>query len=182
MKAAQIIISIALFVMVCILLRFILKRFWLFCSLKKFAKKHNYTCSMPLSCLLPLNSGNRYAQIRTPKAVYNIKLFGLMRKHCEIHFWSAQEYSTEWYFLRTEFVGTTPIGQTNDRRHRNLGRADWLAADGVPVLLISPTHAPVRLTKTDVNHLVDLRAGDKIGDAIFADLDYLFRYIEKQDI
>ena len=72
-----------------------------------------------------------------------------------------------------------PLGVSTKRR-RNLGKTDWLTADGVPVLLISPAHAPVCMTQTDVNHLVQLRVGDKIGNALFADLDYLFRHIEKQ--
>lgn len=181
MKVVQFIIAIALVLMIYILLRFICKRLCLWCALKKFAKGHNYILKMPFSCLLPINSNNRFIQIKTNSTVYNIKPFGLLRKHCEIHFWNTQEYSIEWYFSRAGYVGTTPIGQTNNCPHRSLGKADWVAADGVPVLLISPANAPVRLTQTKVNHLVELRAGDKIGDAVFADSDYLFRYIKKQE-
>ena len=180
MKAVQILIAIVLAAIAYLLLRFIIKRLWLFSSLKKFAKKHNFTCTIPLAVLLPINSSNRYVQITTTKSVYNIKLFGLLRKHCEIHFWNTQEYSVAWYFMRTEFTGTTPICLSATHR-RSLGKPDWLTADGVPILLISPAQAPVRLTKTDVNHFTRLRAGEKICDAIFADLDYLFRYIEKQE-
>lgn len=181
MLAIQILFAIALAIVVLLLLRFIMKRLWLFHQLKRFAKEHNYACAIPRSCMLPYNRNHSYVQIRTPNTVYNIKLFGLLRKNCEIHFWSATEYSTYWYSLRTEFAGATPICQTNHHRHRSLGKADWLTANGVPVLLISPVHTPVRLTKTDVNHFVNLRVGEKIGDAIFADLDYLFRHIENRE-
>lgn len=182
MKAVPIIFAIALAIIVILLLRFIMKRLWLFYQLKRFAKEHNYTCTMPLVCLLPFNSSSRYVQIKTTKTVYNTKLFGLLQKHCEIHFWSEQEYSTDWYLMRSGFIAATPIGLTNARRRRSLGKTEWLTADdGVPILLISPAQAPVRITQTNVNHLVHLRAGEKIGDAIFADLDYLLRYIEKQE-
>ncbi|MBQ8358527.1 MAG: hypothetical protein IJX37_01245 [Oscillospiraceae bacterium] len=183
MKAIQILIAIALAVMAYIFLRFVIKRIWLLTVLRKFAKKHNYICKIPLSCLLPANRSTSPVKMETGNAVYNIKLFGLLRKHCEIHFWSLKEYSVEWYFSRYGFVGTTPIGQLGARR-RSLGNGKWSVGNGkavVPVLLLSPAHAPVRLTRTDVNHLVDLRAGDKMGDTVFADLDYLLRFIEKNE-
>ena len=181
MKIISILTIIAMITFIFLLLRFIIKRLWLFHQLRRFAKEHNYTCTIPRSCLLPNNRNRHYVQIRTPNTVYNIKLFGLLRKNCEIHFWSATEYSTYWYSLRTEFAGATPICQANQHPLRSLGKADWLTANGVPILLISPTHTPVRLTKTDVNHFVNLRIGEKIGDAIFADLDYLFRHIENRE-
>lgn len=182
MKTPQILITIIFAVIMWIFLRFIVKRFWLYLTIKRFAKEHNYIWKMPISCLFPINSGNEFAQLKTDKNIYNIKLFGLLRKHCEIHFWNTQEYSTDWYLMRSGFVAATPIGQTNARRRRSFGKADWQTADGgVPILLISPANAPVRLTQTNVNHLATLRAGDKIGDAIFADLDFLLRYIEKQE-
>ena len=181
MKTIGVLIAIAIVIVLYLLLRFIVKRLWLFHQFRRFAKKHNYTCTIPRSCLLPNNRNHRYVQIRTPNTVYNIKLFGLLRKHCEIHFWNTQEYSSTWYFTRMEYIGSTsPLGVSATRR-RSLGNTDWLTADGVPVLLISPAQAPVRISKTDVNHLVQLRAGEKIGDAIFADLDYLLRHIEHRE-
>ena len=91
----------------------------------------------------------------------------------------------EWYFSRHGLDYKNPIGLTNANRHRSLGNSDWMAAAGekevVPILLLSPTNAPVRLTQTQVNHLEKLRASDKIGDVIFADKDYLFRFIENRE-
>ena len=180
MKAVLILFTIALAIVVILLLRFIMKRLWLFYQLKRFAKENNYTCTIPRSCLLPNNRNNHYVLICTENAVYNIKLFGLLLKHCEIHFWNAQEYSTDWYLMRSGFIAATPIGQTNHRPRRYLGKTDWLNTDGIPVLLLSPTNAPVRLTQTNVNHLIELRSGDKIDNVIFADLDYLLRHIENR--
>ena len=181
MKTLLILAVIGAGIMLCMLLRFMIKRLWLFLQLKKFAEKHNYDCIVPFLCILPLNSSSHIIQIKTGKNSYNIKPFGLLRKHCEIHFWSTEEYSTHWYFTRAEYLGSPgPIGLTNDHRRRSLSNTDWTTSpNAVPILLLTPSHAPVKLTKTDVNHLEELRAGDKIGDVIFADLDYLFRHIEK---
>lgn len=183
MKALQILIAIALAITVYVFLRFITKRIWLFATLRRFAKKHGYVCKIPLPCLLPNNRSKSLVQIETQNAIYSIKLFGLLRKHCDIHFWSSQEYSATQYFTRAEYVGGTPIGQTGGRRRR-FGNGNWAASsekEVIPVLLISPANAPVRLTQTKVNHLEDLRAGDMIGDALFADWDYLWRFIENRE-
>lgn len=183
MKAVQILIAIALAITIYLFLRFIVKRLWLFVVMCKFAKKHGYTCKTPLFCLFPNNRSNSIMQIETDNTIYSIKLFGLLRKHCEIHFWSLAEYSAEWYLMRSGFVGAAPIGLVGVRR-RSLGTGDWAInseKEVIPVLLISPAHAPVRLTQTDVNHLVDLRAGDKMGNTVFADLDYLLRFIENRE-
>lgn len=183
MKVLQFLFAIALAITIYLFLRFILKRIWLFAILRKFSKKHGYTCKIPLSCLLPYNRNKRLVQLETGSTVYSVKLFGLLRKHCEIHFWSMEEYSAEWYLMRSGFVGAAPIGQVSARR-RSLGNENWAVSsekEVVPVLLISPAHAPVRLTQTKVNHLEYLRAGDKIVDAIFADLDYLLRFIENRE-
>lgn len=180
MKFVLILIVIALFITGWLFLRFILKRIWLFAVLRKFSKKHGYTCITPLSCLLPNNRSKCLVQIETGSTVYSVKLFGLLRKHCDIHFWSSQEYSATQYFTRSEYVGGTPIGLTGARR-RSLGNGNWAVnseKEVVPVLLISPANAPVRLTQTKVNRLEYLRAGEKIINTIFADLDYLLRYIE----
>lgn len=183
MKALQILILIALAITVYVFLRFVVKRIWLFAVLRKFSKKHGYVCKIPLSCLLPNNRSKCLVQIETENAIYSIKLFGLLRKHCEIHFWSLEEYSAEWYLMRTGFVGAAPIGQVGARR-RSLGNENWTAnseKEVIPVLLISPANAPVRLTQTKVNHLEYLRAGERIENAVFADWDYLWRFIENRE-
>lgn len=183
MNSLQILILIALVVMVCIVLRFVVKRIWLFTVLRKFAKKHGYTCKLPLSCLLPNNHNKHLVQIETGNTVYSIKLFGLLRKHCDIHFWSLKEYSATQYFSRREYVGGTPIGLTGARR-RSLGNGNWTVSsekEVIPVLLISPANAPVRLSQTQVNHFEYLRAGERIENAVFADLDFLMGFIENRE-
>ena len=183
MKSLQILIAIALVIVFYILLRFIVKRIRLLAVLHKFSKKHGYTCKTPLSCLLPNNREKNVVQIETDNTVYSIKLFGLLRKHCDIHFWSLKEYSATQYFTRSEYVGGTPIGQTGALR-RSLGNENWTVSSGkdvISVLLISPANAPVRLSQTKVNHFEYLRVGDKIGDTVFADLDFLLRFIENRE-
>ncbi len=183
MKAVQILIVIGVAITVYLFLRFIVKRIWLFAVLHKFAKKHGYTCKTPLSCFLPNNRNKHLVQIETGNTVYSIKLFGLLRKHCDIHFWSLKEYSATQYFTRSEYVGGTPIGLTGARR-RSLGNENWPVSSGkevIPVLLISPANAPVRLSQTKVNHFEYLRAGERIENAVFADLDFLLRFIENRE-
>lgn len=185
MKAIQILIGIALVVALYLFLRFLVKRLWLFAVLRRFAKKHGYICKMPLSCLWPSNRNDCIVQLETGSTLYAVKLFGLLRKHCHIHFWSTKKYSIEWYFSRKGLdLHKTPFELLSGAKHRSLGTANWPAENGkavVPILLISPTHAPVMLTKTDVNHWERLRAGEKIEDVLFADLDFLMRFIENRE-
>lgn len=185
MKVLQFLIAIALAITVYLFLRFVIKRIWLFSVLHRFAKRHRYTCKTPLSCLLPNNRNKDIVQIETATAVYCIKLFGLLRKHCHIHFWSTKEYSIEWYFSRRGMdYDKTPFELLAGAKSRSLGNRNWTAnseKEVIPVLLISPAHAPVMLTTTDVNHWEHLRAGEKIEDVLFADLDFLLRFIENRE-
>jgi len=185
MKSIQILIVIALAVTVYIFLCFIVKRIWLFAALQRFAKKNGYVCKIPLSCLLPNNRNRQVVLIETGSTVYAVKLFGLLRKHCHIHFWSMAEYSTEWYFSRRGLdLQKTPFELLAGARSRSLGITDWPVGsekEVIPLLLISPTQAPVMLTKTDANHWEHLRAGERIEDVLFADLDYLLRFIENRE-
>ena len=183
MKFIQILIVITLIITAWLFLRFILKRIWLFTVLRRFAKKHGYTCKLPLSCLWPNNRSDSIVQLETGSTLYAVKLFGLLRKHCDIHFWSLKEYSATQYFSRREYVGGTPIGLTGARR-RSLGNGNWTVSsekEVIPVLLISPANAPVRLSQTQVNHFEYLRAGERIENAVFADWDYLWRFIENRE-
>ena len=183
MKAVLILMGITLAITLYLFLRFIVKRVWQFSVLRKFAKQYDYNVIFPLSCLLPNNRNKHIVQLETDSTLYAIKLFGLLRKHCDIHFWSSQEYSATQYFSRAEYVGGTPIGQTGARR-RSLGNGNWAVSsekEVIPVLLISPANAPVRLTQTKVNHFEYLRAGERIENAVFADWDYLWRFIENRE-
>jgi len=183
MKAIQILIGIALVVALYLFLRFLVKRLWLFAVLRRFAKKHGYICKMPLSCLWPSNRNDCIVQLETGNTLYAIKLFGLLRKHCEIHFWNLEEYSVVHFLMRSSFVAAKPIGLIGTKR-RSLGNGNWAVSsekEVIPVLLISPAQAPVRLTQTMVNHLEHLRAGERIENAVFADLDYLLRFIENRE-
>jgi len=184
MKSIQILFGIAAAVTLYIFLRFIVKRIWLFMTLRRFAKKHSYICKMPLSCLLPNNRNRQLVLIESEQSIYAIKLFGLLRKHCHIHFWSRKEYSIEWYFSRHGMdFQKTPHALLAGARRRSLGSADWPVSsekEVIPLFLISPAHAPVKLTKT-AKHGELLYAGEKIEDVLFADLDYLVRFIENRE-
>ncbi len=184
MDTVLIIAIIAMVVLLYMLLRFLFKRIFLWKAFSKFTRQYHYTYKISFRNLLPGNSTTHLVEIETQHTIYRIKLFGLLRKHCEIHFWDSQNYSIAWYFSRYGYVGTAPIGQTGSRNHRSLGNSDWTTTTNkkvIPILLIDPANAPVRLTQTQTNHLVDLRAGEMIGNILFADRDFLFRFIEKQE-
>lgn len=170
MKSILILLAFGLAVGLYVLLRFAVKRMRALSVLKRFAKTHGYCLTKKDGCLL-LEAGS---------AVYNIKLLGLWLKHCEIHFWSAEEYAVHWYVWRGDLVNTPPIGATNGGRRKQIGK--WEISEGeTPVLLLCPANAPVRLSQTRGTQLCRLHAGDKIGDVRFADLDYLVRFVEKED-
>lgn len=190
MKNFAIILSIVLVIGLYVFLRFLIKRICFIITIENFTKKYKYQLKKKLGlCLLPLNnSSNSSIIIETDSSIYDIKLFGLFLKHCEIHFWSMKEYSTRWYFSRYDFYGAPPIGKTNAKPRRSLGDFDCTIytdsatqKERIPVLLISPANAPVRLTQLLVNQVVAIRAGEKIGDVLLADSDFLYRYINRRE-
>jgi len=190
MKSIIILLQLAIVIFLLVLLRFLLQRIRLYFQLNRFAKKYGFCCQiLKKAFYLPLNSikGNTVT-LETDSCIYDIKVFGLLRKHCEIHFWGVTEYSMEWYFSRygLDHKPYQFIGMTNEKKRRPIGafgnNAETQSTKKhTSVLLLSPTHAPVRLTYRKENHLERLHAGDMIENAIFADLDYLFMYICKQE-
>ena len=199
MKSIIILLQLALLIFFLLLLRFFLQRVRLLVSLKWFARKYGFRVRgfRPIF-FLPLNATKKnMITLETDNYIYDIKPFGLLRKHCEIHFWSLSEYSMEWYFSRhgIDHEPRLNIGATNERKRRRIGafEADVNANAGkehTPVLLLSPSNAPIRLTYYKANPhydllCADLYAGNMIENAIFADLDYLYRHIcklESKDI
>lgn len=184
------ILLIAAAVFLNMLLRFFFQRLSLLVQLKRFTQKYGYLLKVRnyFYFYFPTNrSSESTVTIETNDNYYNIRLFGLLRKHCEVHFWNLKAYSVDSYMTRREFVYSEPIGERNVK-HRPLGEfpKPELTANKtvVPILLFSPTNVVVRLKQTVVNRYADLRAGDKIDEALFADTDFLFRhiaYMEKQD-
>ena len=193
MKSIIILLQLALLIYLLLLLRFFLQRVRLLISLKWFARKYGFQASgfRPIF-FLPINvTKKNMITLETDNYIYDIKPFGLLRKHCEIHFWSVSEYSMEWYFSR-HGIDHEPhlyIGATNERKRRKIGvfEADLDATtvkEHTPVLLLSPSNAPIRLTYYKANQDYDLLcanlyAGDMIENTLFTDLDYLYRHICK---
>lgn len=164
-----------------VLLRFVLKRVNLLRKIKCFAKENDLQCDVSVSAFLaPSNRCGTAVYLKTDNVCFNIRLFGLLRKNCAVHFWSEKEYSVEKYILRVSLLGERPLGHSNARR-RQLGQWQKYSDKDIPVLLYSSANSPIHLTQTQVNHIVDLRAGNRIGDVMLVDTDYLFRYIEKEN-
>ncbi len=170
MKSIAIILALVFGVGLYILLRFALKRMRHIRRLKRFAKENGYSLAKKGSSVV-LNTGSK---------IYNIRRLGLLLKHCELHFWSEKEYAIQWYAARIDLLNTPPIGETNSGRRKQIGSWD-VAAGEIPVLLLSPANAPVRLSQTQGIALKRLHAGDKIGNVLFADMDFLLRHIEKNE-
>jgi len=190
MKSAGILLFIVLVLGLYIFLRFIIQRICFLVKLERFAEKYGFYVKKKFwNCLLPLNgSSNSSIVIETESSVYDIKLFGLFLKHCEIHFWNTRLYSVEWYFSRHGLRRQPTIGKTCAKMRRSLGNFNDTSSidtssqkERISILLITPTNAPVRITQLLGYHVVYLRAGDKIGDVLFADWDFLLRYIVKRE-
>lgn len=162
-----------------IFLRFVFQRNILLLKVKRFAKKYDIECFITLSAfLLPSNRLGTTVLLKTAKNTYNIRLFGLLRKNCAVHFWSKEQYSVEKFIPKMSLVDT-PLGH-RPVRHRELGKWDISANTEIPVLLYSPANSPIHITQTKVNHIERLIAGDMIEDILFVDIDFLFRYIENR--
>jgi len=199
MKSIIIILQLALLIFLLLLLRFFLQRVRLLFSLKRFARKYGFRVSgfRPIF-FLPVNTTKKnMITLETDNCIYDIKPFGLLRKNYELHFWGLSEYSMEWYFSRhgLDHKPHLFIGTTNERKRRRIGAfvTSLDATPGkehTPVLLLYPSNAPVRLTYFKANQDYDLLcdylyAGDMIENALFADLDFLYRHIcklENKDI
>ncbi len=163
-----------------ILLRFVLKRLKSFCKIKCFADKNNIEYKISLfSFFVPSNQCNTALLLKTSNAVYNIRLFGLLRKNCAVHFWSKEQYSVEKYIPRMILVDEIPLGH-RPVKHRRLGKWEIHSNSEIPVLLYSPANSPIRITKTQVNHIERIEAGAMIDGVLLADTDFLFRYISNR--
>ena len=162
-----------------VLIRFTIKRIILLHKIKHFAKENGieYKISMP-AFLFPSNRYGTALLLKTEKATYNIRLFGLLRKNCAVHFWSKEQYSVEKYIPRMSLMESS-IGHRPVRR-RMLGKWDTNSDAEIPVLLYSSANSPIRITKTQVNRIERIEAGAMIDDVLLADTDFLFRFIKKR--
>lgn len=159
-----------------ILVRFIFKRARLLHQVKCFAKEHSIECIVTTPAFLfPSNRYGTAVLLKTNNETYNIRLFGLLRKNCAVHFWNKEMYSIEKFIPRMSLVDT-PLGHRPVKR-RKLGKWDINVNTEIPVLLYSSADSPLRIMQTKVNHIERLLVGDMIEDVLFADTDFLFRYI-----
>ena len=191
MKSAIIILLLALVLCLYFFLRFIIRRMSLLISLTKFAKKYDYQLKRNLwNCLLPLNSSSKISVvIETNNSIYAIKLFGFFLKNREVHFRNTKEYSTRWIMPREGLSEKTNEICANPLK--SLGSFDdaiyidsSVQKERIPVLLHSPeSFALLRCTHLLSNRIVRLQVGEKIAgsDLLFADRDFLFRYISKRE-
>ena len=161
-----------------IFLRFVSQRMILLLKVKRFAKKYNIECFIaPLAFFFPNNRLGTAILLKTKDKTYNIRLFGLLRKNCAVHFWNKEMYSVE-KFIPKMSLNDVPLGYRPVKR-RKLGEWDINSDAEIPVLLYAPTKGLLRLMQTKVNHIERLMAGDMIEDVLFVDDDFLFRHIVK---
>jgi len=191
MKSLMIILLSALALGLYLFLRFIIRRMCLLISLRKFVKKYDYQLKINLwNCLLPLNgSSSSSIVIETNSSIYDIKLFGFFLKNREVHFRNTKEYSTRWIMPKEGLSEKT--NEICANQLKSLGSFDdAIYIDSsvqkvrIPVLLHSPdSFAHLRRTHLLSNRIVRLHVGEKIADSdlLFADSDFLFRYISKKE-
>ena len=148
-------------------------------KIKQFAKVNNIENKITMSAFLfPSNRYGTALLLKAEKATYNIRLFGLLRKNCAVHFWSKEQYSVEKYIPRMILMESS-IGHRPVRR-RMLGKWDINSDIEIPVLLYSSANGPIRITKIQVNRIERIEAGAMIDDVLLADTDFLFRFIKKR--
>ena len=191
MKSLMIILLSALALGLYLFLRFIIRRMCLLISLRKFVKKYDYQLKINLwNCLLPLNgSSSSSIVIETNSSIYDIKLFGFFLKNREVHFRNTKEYSTRWIMPKEGLSEKT--NEICANQLKSLGSFDdaiyidsSVQKERIPVLLHSPdSFAHLRRTHLLSNRIVRLHVGEKIADSdlLFADSDFLFRYISKKE-
>ena len=88
MKSIIILLQLALLIYLLLLLRFFLQRVRLLISLKWFARKYGFQASgfRPIF-FLPINvTKKNMITLETDNYIYDIKPFGLLRKHCDVVF------------------------------------------------------------------------------------------------
>lgn len=182
----KILISGIIIIFLWIFLRFAIKRSLLIVRLAKLAKELNCTFKIiSHTFLFPFNSLDNYDfLIETKSTVYRIKLLGLLRKYCDIHFWNWQEYSVCKYYSYKEFVDAKPLSQRN-ARIRHLGKLNCQKDNHgsdykqeVAIYLLSPANKLLRLTQTVGTTTVSIAPGDKIGNVLFMDREYLWWYLK----
>ena len=157
-------------------LRFAVQRRKLLNKFKKFSAMYHIGCDFYLHrFLLPGNRWGSAVILKAGDTVFNIRLFCVLRKHCSVHFWNERNFHVRKNILRGAAVGDKPFG-----RYRKMGSwdvLDWQQEKVVNVLLYSPANSPFRVTRVQHNFIRELMAGEYIGDVMFADSDYFFRYI-----
>jgi hypothetical protein len=78
-------------------LRFAIKRILLLHKIKRFAKENRIDYKFSTSAFfVPSNRHGTAVILKTNNAIYNIRLFGLLRKNCAVHFWSKEQYITNF--------------------------------------------------------------------------------------
>ena len=161
-----------------IILRFVFQRNILLLKVKRFAKKYDIECFITLSAfLLPSNRLGAAVLLKAKDKTYNIRLFGLLRNNCGVHFWNKKMYSVEKFIPRMS-LHDVPLGHRPVKR-RKLGNWNISNDAEIPVLLCAPANGLIKITQTKVNRVERLLTGDRIEDVLFADWDFLFRYIVK---
>ena len=127
--------------------RFVLSRFVFLIKVKSFAKIHNIECCVTLPAfLLPSNRLGTAVLLKAKDKTYNIRLFGLLRKNCAVHFWNKEMYSVEKFIPRMS-LNDVPLGHRPVKR-RELGKWDNDSDIEIPVLLCMPANGLIKITQT----------------------------------
>ena len=165
--------------------RFAIKRIHLLVCLRNFASKHKFNFKLGgFSYFLPTNkSNNSFLTIETLHAIYHIKMFGVMRKHCEIHLWNTDQYSVRKFFFKMEFLHSSPLGSSHSFK-RHMSKVTFKPPINnakhkpiISILLFFPTLRLMRITYTVQNTINTISPGDKFEGVILADKQYLLWYI-----
>ena len=150
--------------------RFLVKRINLYFKLKSFCKKENLVLHKASAFwwLGIKKSGRCNFYIETSNSIYSIKLFPMLKSKSCLHFLEDRKYYLEKFLIFFGSYGSSARFSFKSRVH-NMGEfdfrynfnKDWHLKKFVPVLLLNPTCASVKLKTGNGEQVI----GD--GDIIY---------------
>ena len=163
---------IVLLILLIPVIRFAVMRVKLITELKRICKSRNFEFlpTHKLWFTSGIQDKNCDLYIKTPSNLYSVKLCGMMRRSCEIHFKNSRAYTVKrirvWFqmFRGFDFSTYTDKSKPEYDFAYNMREEDR-AVKLTPILLMCPVCVDIFLIKG--NEKVSVFPGDDIGECLF---------------